>query len=461
MAWSVAELEQALDENGYNGNHIAREIAGRYDSARSGYIHQTGAKTADQQVLMIALEVGFLPERQFEIRSLSACFLASRIEQFGIPLEAQDKIWKEFPGLPTLEFVADALNGHVRDLGLNSINQITHTNLTAMNLNNLERLQEELKTLGFSKQTSEAMQNQMEAGVPDFRLHEKVMGDKGQVDLTLYFKQSSQSEHYYFNKFDVALNTGKPLEEGQKYMVITPQEKEPGKNLVKPFENVTEAVEFFKEQKENSVLAAGKDAANKVELAKMEKGKVNYIAKDFQRTYNTPAVTQTFFVQNGKGFTAEQSANLIQNRAVFRDDLLKLSGEPYAAWVKLDRDQPKDQYQNFVLTQWSVPNYGFILQETLDKFNIKELNDPAKAEKLTHALENGHRPLVTVVKNGQETKLFIETAPRFSQINFFREDGKSEKREQFLKEPAMGQKVELGKGAGKEKDQEKELTPGR
>jgi len=453
MGWSVAELRQELEECGYDGERMSRKIASEYDTYRQGFVYQTGAKTADKQVLMLSLEVGFLPGREFEIWSLSACLLKDRLEQFGVPLGQQRDIWRQFDGLPTIETVVKALE-------LNK-DHFVHKNLETMNLNNLERLQEELKTLGFSPKTAEVMQQQMEKGVPDFRLHEKVMGDKGQVDLTLYFKQSSQSEHYYFNKYEVALNTGKPLEEGQKYMVITPNEKEPGKNLVKPFELVAEAVEFFKEQKGNSTLAAGKDAANKVELAKMENGKVNYIAKDFQRTYNTPAVTQTFFVQNGKGFTAEQSANLIQNRAVFRDDLLKVSGEPYAAWVKLDRDQPKDQYQNFVLTQWSVPNYGFILKDTLDKFNIKELNEPAKAEKLIHALENGNRPLVTVVKDGQESKLFMETAPRFSQINFFREDGKSEKREQFLKEPAMGQKVELAKGTGKEKSPEKELAPGR
>jgi hypothetical protein len=459
MGLSVAALRRELEECGYDGERMSRKIAWEYDAFKRGFVYQTGAKTADKQVLMLSLEIGFLPGREFEIWSLSACLLKERLEQFGVPLGQQRDIWQQFDGLPTIETVVNALSGRVQEV--NTIHQLNNQNLTTMNLNNLERLQEELKTLGFSKQTSEAMQQQMEKGVSDFRLHEKVMGDKGQVDLTLYFKQSSQSEHYYFNKFEAALNTGKPLDEGQKYMVITPNEKEPGKNLVKPFENVTEAVEFFKEQKGNNVLAAGKDAANKVELAKMEKGKVNYIAKDFQRTYNTPAVTQTFFVQNGKGFTAEQSANLIQNRAVFRDDLLKTSGDPYSAWVKLDRDKPKDQYQNFQLVQWSVPNYGFILKDTLEKFNIKELNEPAKSEAMIRSLENGNRPLVTVMKDGQETKLYLETAPRYSQLNFFREDGKTELREQFLKEPAIGQKVELAKGAGKEKDQEKELAPGR
>jgi len=246
-------------------------------------------------------------------------------------------------------------------------------------------------------------------------------------------------------------------------MVITPNPELPGKNLVRSFENVSEAVEFHKEQKGNSVLAVGTDAAHKMDLAKIEDGKNIWVAKDFQNVYRVPAVTQTVFVQNGKGFTAEQSANLIQNRAVFREDMVKLSGEPYSAWLKLDKDHPKNQYQNFELLQWSVPQYGFILRDVMAKFNVKELEDPEKAEKVAKSLENGNRPLVTVMKDGQVTKLYMEAAPRFSQLNFFREDGKPEKREQFLKEAFKEQKVSLGKGAGQSKDQskEKEMSMGR
>ncbi len=191
-----------------------------------------------------------------------------------------------------------------------------------MNRNNLENLKEELKRLGFKDKVAADMEKQIEKGVPDFTLSDKVNGNKGQVDLSLHFRQSGQSDNYYFNKFTVALNTGKALEEGQKYMVISPNEQAPGKNLVKSFENVTEAIDFFKAQKGNSELAAGKDAAHKVELAKMENSKVNYVAKDFQRTFRTPAQTQTFFVERGRGFTAEQAANMIQGRSVYRDDLL-------------------------------------------------------------------------------------------------------------------------------------------
>jgi len=221
---------------------------------------------------------------------------------------------------------ADELLKEIKQANLLTINKID------MNLNNLENLKEELKRLGFKDKVITEMEKNMEKGISEFTLIDKIAATRGQVDLNLHFKQSGQSEHYYFNKFDVAHNTGKPLEEGQKYMVITPGET--GKNMVKSFENVTEAISFFKDQKGNSELAAGKDAAHKEKLATMENGKVNYIDKEFQRTFRAPAVTQTFYVDRGKGFTAEQAANLIQGRSVYRDDLLNLGGQPYKAWIR-------------------------------------------------------------------------------------------------------------------------------
>ncbi|HTD98373.1 MAG TPA: hypothetical protein VK668_03770 [Mucilaginibacter sp.] len=454
---NVAELEQELDEHGYPGNRIARAIAAVYNAGKMSYIHGTGVKTADKTIIMIELEMRFLPGRQFEIRGLNACLLADRLGQFGTPLSEQSNIWQCFEGLPTIEQVANSLAGPAIKEEL-VFNHTINQNLENMNLNNLENLKEELKTLGFRPKVAEEMQKQMEKGVSEFNLHDKVMGAKGQVDLTLHFKQSSQSEFYYLPKYTVALNTGKPLEEGQKYMVISPNPNEAGKNLVKPFENVSEAIGFFKEQKGSSELAVGKDAAHKVELAKMENGKVNYIARDFQRTFRTPAVDQTFFVDKGKGFTAEQAANLIEGRAVYRDDLIKLGGEQYQAWIKLEMDQPKDKYQNFTTTQYSVPAYGFILKDVLEKYNIREMDTPEKAEKLEKALENGHRPLITVMQDGKETKLHLEASPRYAQLNFFREDGRPERREAFLKEPLLEQQLKLEKGKGKEQEKEMSVT---
>jgi hypothetical protein len=306
---------------------------------------------------------------------------------------------------------------------------IKHSN---MNLNNLENLKSEMKSLGFSKELQEKMEENMKNNLPEFILKDQLAGQKGQIDINLYFKQSGQSENYYLNKYDVALNEGKALEAGQKYLVISPSET-PGKNNVFKRENVAEAIEVFKKHTGNAELAVGKDAAHKTKLASMEEGKINYVDKEFGRTFRNPPLPQTIWVERGKGFTASQSVNLIEGRAVYREDMLTQGGLPYKAWMKLDLDGPRDRHMNFNMNQYHDPSYGFNLKEVLDKFNIKELENPKESEKLEAQLKNGDRPVVTVEKNGEQVKLHIEAMPRYSQLNMFALGGKPEKREQFLK----------------------------
>jgi len=308
-----------------------------------------------------------------------------------------------------------------------------------MNLNNLEDLKDEMKRLGFKDKLIDEMEGYMKENVPDFKLHDIAKATKGQVEMTLHFKQSGQSEFYYFNKFEVTHNQGKALQEGQKYIVITQPEEAGKQNLIKSFLNTEEAIEFFKKQTGNSELAIGKGdtnkelVANKVMAANMENGKVNYVNKEFQRTYYANPISQTFWIEKGRGFKAEQAVNLIQGRSVYRDDMMNLSGEPYKAWVKLDFEKGKDRFQNYSTNQFHDPQYGFDLSKILDKFDIKELEDPAKREILESSLRNGNRAFVSVEKEGEPMKVFIEAVPRYSQVNMFAENGRPEKREQFLK----------------------------
>lgn len=335
------------------------------------------------------------------------------------------------------------------DLALNNLDLSLKTN-KAMNLNNLKNLKEELMELGFDKKQAEEMEKNMEKNLPGFQLRQQQNVDKGQVDFLLHFKQSAQSEFYYLNKYDVSLNRAKPLEEGQKYLVISPGDQ--GKPVFRKFDGPGEAITYFKGQTGESELASGKDPAHKTTLATMENDKVNFVAKEFSKTFYAPAVTQTVYVEKGKGFTAEQAANLIQGRSVYRDDLLNLGGQPYKAWIALDFDKPKDCHQNFLTRQFHDPSYGFDLRKTLEKYNLKELGDPAKMKKIEKALKNGNRPVVTTVKDGEEVKLQIEVVPRYGQINMYAANGKPEKREQFLNEVKIVQKPEPGKSKAKDKD---------
>jgi hypothetical protein len=72
-------------------------------------------------------------------------------------------------------------------------------------------------------------------------------------------------------------------------------------------------------------------------------------------------------------------------------------------------------------------------------------------------LKNGHRPLITSLKDGQEIKLQLVTSPRYRPLKFLQQDGKPERRELLLKEPLLEQQMKLEKG----KEQEKEMAMGK
>jgi hypothetical protein len=67
------------------------------------------------------------------------------------------------------------------------------------------------------------------------------------------------------------------------------------------------------------------------------------------------------------------------------------------------------------------------------------------AEALETSLRNGNRPLVTVTKEREQVKMFMETAISWGKLNFYAENGRPKKREQFLKEPAMENQLLNGK----------------
>lgn len=330
-----------------------------------------------------------------------------------------------------------------------------------MNLNNLEDLKDELKELGFPKKVIDEMEKNMEKDLPEFKLRHTHPGDRGQVDMQLHFRQSAQSDYYYFNKYSVTLNTAKPLAPEHQYLVISPGDK--GRSMMRRFETPHEAIAYFKEQKGDSELAVGKidgkELDFKTTLATKENGKENYVERGFERVYRGPAISQMVYLDRGQGFTAEQAANLIQGRAVYRDNLLNFGGEPYKAWIELDLRGGKDRSGNYKTKQYHYPSYGFDLNKTLDRYSIKELADPAKLENLEASVRNGYAPLVTVDKGGEEMKVKLVVAPRFGELNFYSETGKPEKREQFMTPKAQEQLQ--AKAASRQKTVEQGMEIGR
>jgi hypothetical protein len=315
-----------------------------------------------------------------------------------------------------------------------------------MNLNNLEELKDEVKRLGFSDKVAEQMENHMKAGALEFKLHDSLAADKGQIDFNLHFKKSGKSDFYYFNKYEVGHNKGKVLGKDEHYLITSPGEKAGEKDVQIWMGSTAEAIATFRNEEGDAQLLVAKGGnekeqlASAVVLASMEKGTVNFIEPSFKQTFYTTVPVQTFWVEQGKGFTAEQAANLVQGRAVYRDDLLSLNGVAFKAWKELDLDKERDKHGNLSFNMYS-DQYGFDLKAEVEKFAIKELSDPAKMEKLYADLRDGNRVSVTVEREGKEEKVKMEPSVRYLKLNFFDGKGKMEKREQFLKEPTVAQSV--------------------
>ncbi|MFD0792027.1 hypothetical protein ACFQZX_00280 [Mucilaginibacter litoreus] len=332
-----------------------------------------------------------------------------------------------------------------------------------MNKNNLENLTEEMKMLGLGEKEITQMKEKMIQNLPSFEVLTKIPGSKGVIDTVLFFKQSNQSDNYYLNKFNVTLNKAQQLEEGQQYAVLTQRpEGENVQPLMRRFDSPYEAVAFFKEVAEKSELVVGHMAVNKKGkeelvrdqlLAERENGKTIYVTKEFNKTFNEPVQDQTCYVEKGRGFTVIQAANMIEGRSVYRDDLLNIGGQPYKAWMKLDMDGARDRHGNYMMNQYKDPAYGFNISEVLDNYRIKVVADPEKKEAIIAELKLGNRPLVTTTLDDKEVKLHLEAVPRYSQVNFYQENGKPEKREQF--ETAAYKEQKIAEAMAKSKNQDK------
>ena len=172
------------------------------------------------------------------------------------------------------------------------------------------------------------------------------------------------------------------------------------------------------------------------------------MSPEYRRDTDAPPLPQTFWLDRGRGCTREQAANLVQGRAVYREDLLSMEGKPYKAWVQLDMDGKREGgYQNLPFNHYT-DNYGYELKSVLDEYKLKELADPRKLAELEENLRNGNRVLVTVPKEGRDTLMLLETSVRYGKVNFYGMNGAPEKREQFQKvaDKLVEKAMEKGKG---------------
>lgn len=330
-----------------------------------------------------------------------------------------------------------------------------------MNRNSLEDFQDQAKALKMPAAMQAEIEKQMETNVERISVTVPMPARKGYLEATAHLKRGSgDSEYYFFNKYDLALNNkAKPLPNEYQYVVKTAVRD--GKVLETPlirrFDSPISAIDFFNKQNGTSELFTGKKNDNELKegqsLATMKDGKVDYVTKDFQGAYRNAVLKNTVYINKGVGYNITQSASMLQNGAAFRDDLVSRQGVQYEAWSVYKFDEPRDNYGNLKIQQYGS-GYGFKLEDELKRYEIKELDDPKKTAELLEKLKDGERAVVTVVVPGAEAqKLSVEPVPRYGNINFYDLNGKPQIRENFVRpgmEKEFGAKVEQGKQKGQE-----------
>src|SRR5690606_20183512 len=75
----------------------------------------------------------------------------------------------------------------------------------AMNQKNFEYLRDQVKYTGLGEGLASDHKKAIEEGKPDFKLQHKTEFGKDQVDATLSFSKSKQSDMYFFNSYQVSL----------------------------------------------------------------------------------------------------------------------------------------------------------------------------------------------------------------------------------------------------------------
>lgn len=131
---------------------------------------------------------------------------------------------------------------------------------------------------------------------------------------------------------------------------------------------------------------------------------------------NGEKVEQTFYLNKGKGVTGKEAYNLLDGRSV-QKDLVTKEGQPYKAWIQLDFEN-KDKNNNFEVKQYHE-NYGYDLKAAVEKFAVAELKDPEKEKSLMQSLQKGNVQSITIEKDGNSHKMFMEADPQYKKVTLY------------------------------------------
>lgn len=119
--------------------------------------------------------------------------------------------------------------------------------------------------------------------------------------------------------------------------------------------------------------------------------------------------SQYFKVQEENFVDITQAYNLLAGRAVQKE----------VSWIQLDLND-KDSDGHHRIKEFHS-GYGYDLEKSVKQLPIKELSNKTEADELQNALRQGNRHPITLIKNGNEHRFYIEANPQFKSINIYDE----------------------------------------
>jgi hypothetical protein len=138
---------------------------------------------------------------------------------------------------------------------------------------------------------------------------------------------------------------------------------------------------------------------------------------------------QTFFVGKEYNYTLQERYNMLDGRAVYREQpkmepveengvtKMKPTGETYIAWKRLDFKE-SDGNGNF------APKIMFWNHEKeLMQYPIKNIQEKYDRSRLLPALQRGDRVSVTLIRDGQESPAKVVANPRMVRLDFYDANG--------------------------------------
>lgn len=119
--------------------------------------------------------------------------------------------------------------------------------------------------------------------------------------------------------------------------------------------------------------------------------------------------SQYFKVQQRNSIDTTQAYNLLAGRSIQKEK----------SWIQLDLND-KDTSGNHRIKEFHS-GYGYDLEKALQQLPLKELSNKTQADKLKDDLKQGNRLPVTLIKNGNEHRFYIEANPQFKSVNIYDE----------------------------------------